>query len=224
MRVFFFFLFIKCTVHHFFKSSLIHPFFLKLCTPRGFILLSCWMNQSATELNKNARDCDVIKVWVVWVVLHYYSGGTWTVDFREPTIKMIDVHRRHQWQTVTVQPQSLFTVIGVSRTIPVSVVVWKQWNSPWGWDLTLLCNLWVKPAWVLSTLVAVRLSDALELTCGGPDVCCCRKVQHTHHRNSRSLLITCIKFKGRFASVDKNELEITLGKKVLCCRSAFSVP
>lgn len=77
---------------------------------------------------------------------------------------MTDVRWRHQWQTVTVQPQNLFTVIWVSRTTRQCCGL-EEVNlcRARGWGLTLLCNLWVKEVWGLPTLVTVRLSGAWEL-------------------------------------------------------------
>lgn len=60
-----------------------------LCIWRSFILLFCWMNQSVTELNKNAHsDGNVIKVWVNMSRL---TLPQWRyVNFRGTTTKMTD--------------------------------------------------------------------------------------------------------------------------------------
>jgi len=132
---------------------------------RGFILLFCWMNQSVTELNKkHTQSATWLKSGLIWVDLHYHSGGMWAADFRGTTTKMTDVRWRYQWQTVTVQPQSLFTVIWVSRTTRQCCGL-EEVNlfRAWGWDMSLLCKLWVREVWGLPTLVTVRWTDAWEL-------------------------------------------------------------
>lgn len=136
-----------------------------LCILRGFILLFCWMNQSVTELNKKpTQTATRLKSGLIWLVLHYHTGGMWAVHFRGTTTKMTDLLWRHQWQTVTVQPRSLFTVIWVSRTTRQCCGL-EEVNlcRARGWGLTLLCNLWVKEVWGQPTLVTVRWISAWEL-------------------------------------------------------------
>lgn len=139
-----------------------------LCILRSFMLLFCWMNQSVTELNKkHTQNATWLKSGLIWVVVHYHSSGMWAVDFRGTTTKMSYVCWKHQWQTVTVQPHRVFTVIWVSRTTRQCCGL-EEVNlcKDRGWGLTLLCNLWVKEMWDLPTLVTLRWIATWELCQG----------------------------------------------------------
>lgn len=133
-----------------------------LCILRSFVLLFCWMNQSVTELNKkHTQNATWLKSGLIWVVVHYHSGGMRAVDFRGTTTGMSYACWKHQWQTVTVQPQSFFTVSSTTRQCCGLEEV--NLCRDRGWGLTLLCNLWVKEMWDLPTLVSVRWIATSEL-------------------------------------------------------------